>query len=157
MDRCLKELSHAYIFAAPMKVGEAADALALTWRIKNMLVWDKGNMGTRGDCLAGYAQSWEAVIYCNKGRKPLNGPRPRTVIRYDWSAHRDPVHPTVKPQAIMEFLISKSTAEGDLVLDCFMGSGPTLRAAQVLGRRAIGIDIEERNCEIAAQRLAGHL
>jgi len=49
-------------------------------------------------------------------------------------------------------LLSKCPADG-LILDPFMGSGTTLRAAMDLGRRAVGIEIEEKYCEIAARRL----
>ena len=51
-------------------------------------------------------------------------------------------------------LLVLGSLPGDLVLDPFMGSGTTLRAAKDLGRKAIGIEIEERYCEIAAKRLA---
>jgi len=59
-----------------------------------------------------------------------------------------------KPEGLMRCLVSDYSREGDLVLDPFMGSGTTLVAAKNLGRRAIGIEIEERYCEIAAKRLA---
>lgn len=86
--------------------------------------------------------------------------RPRA-FRHMWSgAFRDSergtrYHPTQKPVALMAWCLSLvPDMYGDLVLDPYMGSGPTLRAAKDLGRRAIGIELEERYCEIAVQRLA---
>lgn len=62
-------------------------------------------------------------------------------------------HPTPKPLALMTWCISQ--VEGaQTILDPFMGSGTTLRAAKDLGRKAIGIEIEERYCEVAVKRLA---
>ncbi|HUT60666.1 MAG TPA: site-specific DNA-methyltransferase [Phycisphaerae bacterium] len=62
-------------------------------------------------------------------------------------------HPTVKPSDLMAWLCRlTATPTGGTVLDPFMGSGTTLVAAKNLGRKAIGIEIEERYCEIAARR-----
>lgn len=63
------------------------------------------------------------------------------------------LHPTQKPVALMAYMVATYTNPGDVVLDCSMGSGSTLVAAAGLGRRAIGIEIEERYCEVAADRL----
>lgn len=153
LDRVLRRDRHAYIFAAPQRLGEALDIVTDYWNVKNVVVWDKGNQGTRGDLTAGYAWNWEAIIYASKGRRPLSRPRPRCVFRYDWSAKRDPVHPTVKPVTLLSWLIANSTAAGELVLDPFAGSGTTLRAAQQLGRRAIGVELDERHCASAVRRL----
>ncbi len=63
-------------------------------------------------------------------------------------------HPTQKPLKLMAWCIENWSKEGQNVLDPYMGSGTTLRAAKDLGRDAIGIEIEERYCEVAVKRLA---
>ena len=62
-------------------------------------------------------------------------------------------HPTVKPLALMRYLLKLIVPPGGLVLDPFMGSGSTLIACQQLGIRGIGVEIEEKYAEIAAKRL----
>ena len=64
------------------------------------------------------------------------------------------IHPTVKPTDLMRYLCRLVTPPGGIVLDPFMGSGTTLVAAKLEGRKAIGIELEEEYCEIAAKRLA---
>ena len=82
-------------------------------------------------------------------------PRPK-MLRHMWSgAFRDSergasFHPTQKPVALMGWVLS--WCPDGSVLDAYMGSGSTLLAAKSLGRHAIGIEIEERYCEIAATR-----
>lgn len=66
----------------------------------------------------------------------------------------DRAHPTQKPESLMRDLVADFTTAGETILDPFMGSGTTLVAAKRLGRKAIGIELEERYCEIAAKRLA---
>lgn len=63
-------------------------------------------------------------------------------------------HPSPKPIRLMRWLMEYGSEPGDLVIDPFMGSGTTLRAAKDLGRRCIGIEINEAYAEIAARRLA---
>ena len=63
-------------------------------------------------------------------------------------------HPTQKPVELMELLIKNHTKEGDLVLDPFAGSGTTLEAAKKLGRRYIGIELEDKYIEMCNRRLA---
>jgi site-specific DNA-methyltransferase (adenine-specific) len=62
-------------------------------------------------------------------------------------------HPTQKPEAVMRWSLLRAPQDVRTVLDPFMGSGTTLVACKRLGRSAVGIEIEERYCEIAAKRL----
>jgi site-specific DNA-methyltransferase (adenine-specific) len=66
-------------------------------------------------------------------------------------------HPTPKPLALMRFMVDISVRPGTAVLDPFAGSGTTLLAAKLEGRKAVGIEISEEYCEIAANRLRQRL
>ena len=81
------------------------------------------------------------------------GRRPDTLVRTESSAPSN--HPCPKPIDVWRWLILRgSTSPDDVVLDPFVGSGTTLRAAKDCGRRSIGIELTERYCDEAARRLA---
>lgn len=85
------------------------------------------------------------------------GPRlMRSVLQFR-SEHGAALHPTQKPVGLVRLLIEYSTTPGQLILDPFCGSGTTLVAAKQMGRRAIGIELNERDCENAARRLCQEL
>lgn len=104
------------------------------------LVWDKGQ---RDFSLADAELAWTSR---------------RSAVRvFDYSraeAMRDGrSHPTQKPLALMRWCLSFAL-DAETILDPFMGSGTTLVAAKLEGRRAVGIELEERYCQIAARRLS---
>jgi site-specific DNA-methyltransferase (adenine-specific) len=77
-----------------------------------------------------------------------------TMRRATGKADPDCGHPCPKPQEWMNWLVGLASKSGETVVDPFMGSGTTLRAAKDFGNKAIGIEIEEKYCEIAAKRLS---
>ena len=124
---------------------------------KQMVVWDKGPMGMGWH----YRRSYETILVAQQPGKckwydttnkieniirPSHGFAPKLI-----PSETD--HPTPKPVELMAYFIGLHTDGDDVVLDPFMGHGTTLRAAKDLGRKAIGIEIEERYCEIAVNRL----
>ena len=126
------------------------DILAILPPPKSFIVWDKGNH-SMGDLEHEYGRQWEAIaFYPSLEHKFIY--RPKDIISVMRIAPDKLVHPNEKPVELASKILSAN--EGNLILDSFMGSGTTLRAAKNLGRKAIGIEIEERYCEIAARRMA---
>lgn len=105
------------------------------------------------------ATGFEAITIAHpKGRKRWNGGGTHAVwsvpIVLDRGRNGARVHTTQKPDRLLETLVQLFSDAGETVLDPFAGSGTTLVAAKRLGRHAVGIEAQERYCEIAAKRLA---
>lgn len=147
------------------------DALALwgaqpaavfgTWKqprptsVRHLVIWDKtlGTGAGMGDLNASWGNSHEEIYILGKWER---GERPRhsSVIQTRdglRSLSGQTGHPTPKPVSLMERIISLSPR--GVVADPFAGSGSTLVAAKNLGRQAIGVELEERYCELIAKRL----
>jgi site-specific DNA-methyltransferase (adenine-specific) len=85
------------------------------------------------------------------------GPRLMTSVIYARSCHGKAVNETQKPEEIIAPLVGYSVPPRGLVLDCFSGSGTTLAVAKRSGRRSVGIEMREEQCEAAAKRLTALL
>ena len=85
------------------------------------------------------------------------GPRLMRSVIAMRNMHGRAVHPTQKPEGIVEPLLRYSVPPGGLVLDPFMGSGTTLAVARSLGMRCIGIEANAKYVEVATDRLRGTL
>ena len=79
---------------------------------------------------------------------------PKSILEISNANQRGKVHPTQKPVALMEYLVETYTEEGDMVLDFTMGSGTTGVACKSLNRCFLGIELDEKYCEIAAERIS---
>jgi len=83
---------------------------------------------------------------------------PKNIIKDISNANRkEKKHPTQKPLELMEYLIKTYSKENDLILDFTSGSGTTLLACEKLNRRWIGIELDEKYCEITKQRITEYL
>ena len=132
---------------------------------KQVLIWDKwGGGGTVTTASSPWAYSHEEIYLlgewprtepggrAREGGQPSKHPGVLRVHNYNTQSADRPDHPTPKPVALMESLIEKCPP--GVIADPFAGSGSTLVAARNLGRKAIGVELEERYCEIIARRLS---
>ena len=78
---------------------------------------------------------------------------PRSVLKFSTDKQKSTLHPTQKPEALMEYLVKTFSNEGDTILDGFMGSGTTGVACKNLNRNFIGIELDEKYFNIAKERI----
>ena len=121
---------------------------------KHVLIYDKGNDAGFTGAVGGYRRNVEAIYLVGKGHGSGLGGRSAvlaTAASAGGNLARTTGHPHTKPTDVMCALISHTTG---VIADPFAGSGSTLFAAKYLGRKSIGVELDERYCEIAAKRLA---
>ena len=118
-------------------------------KINGLLVWEKGSPGM-GD-LRHWGPSFELIASC--GPIVLRGARDGSVLHYNTVPSANRNHPTEKPIALFDYLIKKISDKEQTILDPFMGSGTTGVACMNLGRKFIGIEIEQKYFDIAARRI----
>lgn len=127
---------------------DAVQAGGWTWR--NLATWWKPGIRMQK---GRFSSSAEYVVYASNGPVTDGSGSPQNVFRCAPVANNERDHIAQKPVDVLRWLFHLVPA-GAVVLDPFMGSGATLRAAKDCGHKAIGIDADERYCEAAARRLA---
>lgn len=134
--------------SVPVVMRAASEA---QWSVTSMLVWHKDWIGPGGS--VGLRPSYELVALMAREDFAIPDRGIPDVWTEQWASYKPNGHPAEKPVPLLRRLIAThGTAE--TVLDPFAGSGSSLVAAKDNGLRAIGIEIEERYCEIAAKRCA---
>ena len=149
-----------YVWCGHRQFGPIVQSLESSgWRTR-FLVWAK-KCPVPAPPGVGWNSGAELCVYGFRSGRVWTwetGSEPRSnVITTDSYRHGQPGkvdHPTQKRPVLMSLPIESSSLPEHVVLDPFMGSGTTLIAARQLGRRSIGIEIEERYCEVAVKRLA---
>lgn len=152
-------------------LGRVPDEWVTWWSAANKSRAVGSGLAKESECIAVFGPIHGERIF--RSRKQGNWPRNVAISRGldpDWcrdgdvwreaaegigvaAAHKR-LHPNQKPLELMRRLVLLCSDEGETILDPYIGSGTTLRAAKDCNRRAIGVEVEERYCEIAAHRLA---
>jgi DNA modification methylase len=118
---------------------------------KSTVVWYKGG-GCIGDLSGDYARNYELCLFCQNGRRELNGSRDGGVWEIGKDAGSDYDHPTQKPVKLSGYALTKSSNSGDIVLDLFGGSGSTLIACDQSNRQCRMMELDPKYCDVIVKR-----
>ena len=120
-------------------------------RVWALITWNKPNPTPL--CSGNYLPDTEYIVHAYQSGRLFGEYSHKSRFIVHPIEKNDFDHPCVKPITVVSKLVHLGSQIGETILDPFMGSGTTLRSAKDLGRKAIGIEIEERYCEIAARRM----
>tara|TARA_B110000908_G_C10219427_1_gene434540 strand:- start:500 stop:1789 length:1290 start_codon:yes stop_codon:yes gene_type:complete len=145
--------AHLYFFCSWSVFSDFEKIISKYFTIKTPIVWDKGNKGS-GDLDNDWGNQTEIVLYCVKGKKLVNTRRGNliSVSRLHTSKM---VHPTQKPIELIKEILKVSVTDGDFVVDPFMGSGSTIKAANELKYKSLGIELDNEMFNIANNFING--
>ena len=146
----LEEYNAVYIFNAdPMFPSLRAGMKSAGFYYSQMIIWLKNQpVMSRKD----YLSLYELIAYGWFGKHRMERSKAKNVI-YHPRPTRSRLHPTQKPVGLLRKIIPNSTKVGDTVYDPFLGSGSTAVACEHLGRKCIGIELDEAYVEISLKRL----
>lgn len=150
------EQAHIYIFCDIRRWRELFVAFELAgfevWR--RPLIWDKGSIGSYGGMDYGFRQTYEAILFANKGRRKMVKPGGEVFSIHQPSSLP---HPAGKPVELYKEILSRSIYPGDRILDPFCGSGPVFGAASALMCVATGIEINDKYYHMSLEAIQNEL
>ena len=156
LNRVLKPNTHIYWFTRWDRVQYQQPLLERHFKVKNALVWMKNNW-SMGDLTGAYAGQYETILFAQKGRRPLNEvngiKRHSDILQFNRVSPNKLRHSHEKPIDLIEFLIRKSSDEGDVIISPFCGSGTDCVAAVRTGRHFVSFELDADHIQTANKRL----
>ncbi len=164
--RLLKDGSAFYCFYSSLKLFNIQPRIEKYFTVKNICAWYAPNFPAKLKSRDRYTFTWQPCIYSTKGKKSNHNvynfsdygaknsndvwrfPCPQSNFKKDKR-----IHPTQKPLNLIKQIVLASSNKNDIILDPFLGSGPTIEACKLYHRNFIGIEINSEYCKIAEDRL----
>ena len=166
--RVLKPNGQIYVFCGNSLIPVYMQEFMKNWFFRNLIVWSKTNPAPRLN-KSNFDFANEYIVYAVNEKVKCN------TFTFNSKSHKEmcnfivtsalqgkerikdsegkSAHPTQKPLSVINHLIEISSRKGDLVLDCFMGSGTTAVACKELERKFIGCELDKKYWNISNQRI----
>jgi site-specific DNA-methyltransferase (adenine-specific) len=151
--RIMKDNTAIYCFCNYKKIDFFKQQIETAgFNLKNIIIWDKQRNGM-GDLSTTFGYSYEFIIFASKGQPKIRGKRISDVWQFARVKPKEQEHQNQKPVDLLVQAIEKSTDEGAVIFDGFMGVGSTGVACINTNRDFIGIELDQNYFNIAKKRI----